>query len=152
MPDEALTPFSFLSLNNHVLLLPPLLETRICIVFSFLCVNKHYIKKSFTASTDHPRAGEVRPGRGRQSGLAPVIIQIGFWARVVESEGPLTLHRSGHVPETGLYSTVTHHTCYSICGPGSFNLDLIGLPLLDSKWGLVLPHLVCDAPCGSWFI
>jgi hypothetical protein len=47
MPDEALTIFSFLSPNNHVLLLPPLLETRICIVFSFLCVNKHYkIKKN----------------------------------------------------------------------------------------------------------
>jgi hypothetical protein len=44
MPDEALTIFSFLSPNNHVLLLPPLLETRICIVFSFLCVNKHYKK------------------------------------------------------------------------------------------------------------
>jgi hypothetical protein len=44
MPDEALTILSFLSPNNHVLLLPPLLETRICIVFSFLCVNKHYKK------------------------------------------------------------------------------------------------------------
>jgi hypothetical protein len=33
-----------LTSNNHVLLLPPLLETRICIVFSFLCVNKYYIK------------------------------------------------------------------------------------------------------------
>jgi hypothetical protein len=44
MPDEALTLFSFLPPNNHVLLLPPLLETRICIVFSFLCVNKHYKK------------------------------------------------------------------------------------------------------------
>jgi hypothetical protein len=46
MPDEALTAyFSFLSPNNHVLLLPPLLETRICTVFSFLCVNKHLKKK-----------------------------------------------------------------------------------------------------------
>ncbi len=44
MPDEALTLFSFLTPNNHVLLLPPLLETRICIVFSFLCVNKYYKK------------------------------------------------------------------------------------------------------------
>ncbi len=42
MPVEALTLFSFLPPSNHVRLLPPLLETRICIVFSFLCVNKHY--------------------------------------------------------------------------------------------------------------
>ncbi len=49
MPDEALTIFSFLSSNNHVLLLPPLLETRTCIVLSFLCVNKHYKKKFYGA-------------------------------------------------------------------------------------------------------
>jgi hypothetical protein len=46
MPDEALTAyFSFLSPINHVLLLPPLLATRTCTVFSFLCVNKHYKKE-----------------------------------------------------------------------------------------------------------
>jgi hypothetical protein len=67
--------------------------------------------------------------------------------------GPLEPHPSGQVPKTcGLYSMVTHHACYSLCGPGSFNLDLISLPLLVRKWGSVLPHPVCEAPHSSWFI
>ncbi len=122
----------------------------------------------FTAITDHPRAGEARPGYGPKSGVAPVWIPIGFRSRAVKSAGGgwftvgpgLTLflsgllapHRSGHVPETGsLYSTITHHTQYSFRGPGSFNLDLIGLLLLVRKWGLVLPHPVRDLPRGSQF-
>jgi hypothetical protein len=45
--------------------------------------------------------------------------------------GPLAPHRCGHVPETaGLYSAVTHHTRDSLLRLGSFNLDLIGRPLL----------------------
>jgi hypothetical protein len=58
MPDEALILFSFLPPNNHVLLLPPLLETRICIVFSFLCVNKHYKK-----NTDQEPAQDDNPAK-----------------------------------------------------------------------------------------
>jgi hypothetical protein len=39
--------FNSLQPVNHVLHLPPLLETNICTVFSFLfCVNKHYKKSS----------------------------------------------------------------------------------------------------------
>ncbi len=34
-------------------------------------------------------------------------------------------------------------------GPGSFNLDLIGLMLLVQKWGPTLPSLVCDMLCSS---
>jgi hypothetical protein len=121
-----------------------------------------------TAITDHPRVGEVLPGRGLQSGIAPVIIPSvsgpgcgecgggGFTGRPGLSfflSGPLAPHWSGDVPETGrLYGAVTHHTCSSLRGPGSFNLDLISLPQLVSKWGLVLPHLVCDMPRGSRFI
>jgi hypothetical protein len=64
--------------------------------------------------------------------------------------GPLATHWSGQVPKTcGLYSAVTHHTRYSLHGPGSFNLDLMSLLLLVRKWGLVLSHPVCDMPRGS---
>ncbi len=61
--------------------------------------------------------------------------------------GLLVLHRSGQVPETGsLYSMVTNHTHHTFHGPGSCNLDLVGLSLLVQKWGPTLPHPVCDAP------
>ncbi len=44
--------------------------------------------------------------------------------------GQQALHLSGRVPETGgLYSRMTHHTRYLFHGPGSSNLDLIGLSL-----------------------
>jgi hypothetical protein len=39
----------------------------------------------FTAITDPPRVGEVRPGCGPQSGMAPVRIPIGFWSQAVEN-------------------------------------------------------------------
>ncbi len=109
------------------------------------------------------RAGEVWLGCGPQSGAASVWIPIGFRSWTVESaggggfadgpglslflNGPLAPHQSGYVPETGgLYSAVTHHTHYTVRGLGSFNLDLIGLPLLVREWGLVLPHPVRDVP------
>jgi hypothetical protein len=100
---------------------------------------------SFTAITDHPRVGEVRPCCGPKSGAAPVGLPIGFRSglpigpggfavRPVLSpflSGLLVPHRSGHVPKTGgLYSAVTHHTRHSLRRPGSFNLDLVSRPLL----------------------
>jgi hypothetical protein len=104
----------------------------------------------FTAYTDHPSEGEVPLGRGPQYGAAPVINSNQFpVAGRVEcggrgfSVGPaLSLflsgqqapHRSGEFSETGgLYSAVTHHTRHSLQRPASFNLDLIGWPLLVRK-------------------
>jgi hypothetical protein len=104
----------------------------------------------FTAITDHPRAGEVPPSHSPQSGAAPVNIPISFQSQAPQSAGGggfavgpflslflsglLAPHRSGHVPETaGLYSAVTHHTHSSLRKPGTFNLDLIGRPLLVSS-------------------
>jgi hypothetical protein len=104
----------------------------------------------FTAYTDHLSAGEVPPGHGPQSGAAPVKnsnqfpvagrIECGWGgfsvvlALSLFLSGLLAPHRSGHVPETdGLYSAVSHHTHNSLRRPGSFNLDLIGRPLLVSS-------------------
>ncbi len=73
-------------------------------------------------SNQFPVAGRVECGGGGFA-VGPIISLF--------ISGPLAPHWSGHVPETGsLYSTVTHHTCYSLLRPGSFNLDLIGLPIL----------------------
>jgi hypothetical protein len=119
--------------------------------------------------TDHPRLGEVRPSCGRQSGVAPVRIPTGFRSRAVESVGGgrfaakpglllflswlLALHWSSQFSETGrLYSTVTHHTRNTLHVPGSLYLDLVGLSLLVRKWGLAIPHPVCEVPCSSLFI
>jgi hypothetical protein len=115
-----------------------------------------------TAITDHPRVVEVWPGCGLQSGIAPVIILISFQSGLWRVRG-WRIHRQAwslvlskwivgtaliwECPETGhLYGAVTHHTRFSLRGPGSFNLDLISLPQLVSKWVLVLSHLAYDMP------
>ncbi len=123
----------------------------------------------FTAITEHPRAWEFPPGCGPHSSMVPVRIPTSFWSQASKSGGggsfsigsglspflseALAPHRSGQMSETGSFSsTVTHHTCYPLHGLGSFNLDLITLSLLVRKWGLILPHPVCEVPCGSRFI
>ncbi len=42
---------------------------------------------SFTVFTDHPKEGEVLPGRGPQYGAAPVNIPISFRSRAAKSAG-----------------------------------------------------------------
>jgi hypothetical protein len=42
---------------------------------------------SFTAITDHPRAGEVPPGCGLHSGAAPVNIPVSFHSRAAQRAG-----------------------------------------------------------------
>ncbi len=107
-------------------------------------------------------------GGGLQSGVALVRTPISFrsWAMVSVGDGGFLVrpmlwlflsgllmpHRSGEIPETGsLCSMVTHYTHYTLHGPGSFNLDLIGLSLLAKKWGPTLTLLVRDMPRGSRF-
>ncbi len=97
----------------------------------------------FTVYTDHLRPGEVPPGGSSkkfQSVSGPGRVECGGGGFSVGRALSLFLsgqqapHRSGHVPETaGLYSSVTHHTRDSLRRPGSFNLDLIGRPLLVSS-------------------
>jgi hypothetical protein len=75
-------------------------------------------------SNQCPVAGRVECGGWRVRSRANSLLFL---------SGPLAPHRSGHVPKTaGLYSAVTHHTRDSLLRPGSFNLDLIGRPLLVS--------------------
>jgi hypothetical protein len=65
----------------------------------------------FTAITDHPRVGEVRPGCGLQFGAAPIIIPIVLQSRAVESAGggrfavrlPLLLFLSGPLGDLGKF-------------------------------------------------
>ncbi len=119
------------------------------------------LQPGFTANTDHPSEGEVPPGRGPQYGAAPVIntnqfpvagrvecggggFSVGLALSLFLS-GQQALHRAGEFSKTGsLYSVITHHTRHSLRRPGSFNLDLFGQLLLVRKWGLLLPHPVCD--------
>jgi hypothetical protein len=124
---------------------------------------------NFTAITEHPRAWEFPPDCGPHSSMVPVRIPTGFWSQALKSGGgsrfsigpglspflseALAAHRSGQMPKTGSFSsTVTPHTRYPLHGLGSFNLDLIGLLLLVRKWGLILPHPVCEVASGSRFI
>jgi hypothetical protein len=112
----------------------------------------HPLLFGFTANTDHPRAWEVQPGCGTQSGTGPVRTPISFWSRAVESAGGggfairldlslflsglLAPHRSRQGPETGrLYSAVTHHTHNTLHVRGYLYFDLDGLSLLVRKWG-----------------
>ncbi len=67
------------------------------------------------------------------SGRGPPRVRGGGGFSVGSALSPL-LNRSGEFPKTGgLYSAVTHRTCYPLRRPGSFNLDLIGLLLLVRK-------------------
>ncbi len=82
-----------------------------------LCQPPLPLQLNFTAITDHLRAGKFRSGCGPQSEAGPGKIPIGFWSQAEESAGgggfavgpvlllflwgPLALHRSGKVPETG---------------------------------------------------
>ncbi len=118
----------------------------------------------FAAITDNPRVGEVPPGCGSQSCMAPVRIPISFWSWamlgrvrrwwVLSWAWPLALSKWTFLSSktSSLYSTVTHHTRYPLHGSGSFNLDLISLLLFVRKLTPILPHQVFDAPRGSQFI
>ncbi len=67
-----------------------------------------------------------------------------LWLLLSGQQAP---HRSRKFPQTrGLYSAVTHHTRHPLPRPDSFNLDLIGRPLLVRKWGLLLPHRSVTRP------
>ncbi len=77
-------------------------------------------RQSAFLSESGPRPRRVWGLAGSQSGMLSLFLC-----------GELVPHSSGKVSETScLYSAVTHHTCYPLHGPGSFNLDLIGLSLL----------------------
>jgi hypothetical protein len=99
-------------------------------ILMYLCQNfgcgvtllNRSFRSGFTAIKDQPRVGEVLPGCGPQSSVAPFNIPISFWSRAMQSargggfsvrpalafflSGQLVLHHSRQIPETiALYCT-----------------------------------------------